>query len=56
MIIIDDKSVYEIDEECVKRRKVPLECKLPIHRKEKEKQNMTEKNGWKNNTGNYPAL
>lgn len=56
MIIIDDKSVYEIDEECVKRRKVPLECKLPIQRKEKEKRNMTEKNGWKNNTGNYPAL
>lgn len=56
MIIIDDKSVYEIDEECVRRRKVPLECKLPIQRKEKEKQNMTEKNGWENNTGNYPAL
>ncbi|MCI5918613.1 MAG: hypothetical protein MRZ75_04670 [Roseburia sp.] len=48
MIIIDDKSVYEIDEECVRRRKVPLECKLPIQRKEKEKQNITEKNGWKN--------
>ena len=55
-LIIDGNAVYEIDEECVKRRKVPLECKLPIQRKEKEKQNMTEKNGWKNNTGNYPAL
>lgn len=26
MLIIDDKSVYEIDEECMKKRNVPKEC------------------------------
>lgn len=26
MLIIEDNSVYEIDEECMKRRKVPKEC------------------------------
>ncbi len=26
MLIIEDNSVYEIDEECVKRKKVPKEC------------------------------
>lgn len=25
-IIIDGKSVYEIDEDCVKRKRVPTEC------------------------------
>ena len=28
MLIIDDNSVYEIDEECLKRRKVPEECEV----------------------------
>ena len=26
MLIIDGNSVYEIDEECLKKRKVPDEC------------------------------
>ena len=25
-LIIDGKSVFEIDEECIKKRKVPSEC------------------------------
>lgn len=28
MLIIDNNSVYEIDEECLKRRKVPTECDI----------------------------
>ena len=26
MLIIEDNSVYEIDEECVRKRKVPEKC------------------------------
>ena len=26
MLIIDKNSVYEIDEECLKKKKVPKEC------------------------------
>lgn len=26
MLIVEGNSVYEIDEECMKRRKVPKEC------------------------------
>ena len=26
MLIVDGNSVYEIDEECAKRKKVPKEC------------------------------
>ena len=26
MLIIDKDSVYEIDEECIKQRRVPKEC------------------------------
>ena len=29
MLIIDQNSVYEIDEECMKKRKVPSTCELP---------------------------
>lgn len=28
MLIIDDDSVYEIDEECVRKNPVPPECKV----------------------------
>lgn len=28
MLVIEDNSVYEIDEECVKRKKVPTECRI----------------------------
>jgi len=27
-LIIDGNSVYEVDEECLKRRNVPPECKV----------------------------
>lgn len=28
MLIVENNSVYEIDEECLKRRKVPEECEV----------------------------
>ena len=28
MLIIDGNSVYEIDEECARRKKVPKECRI----------------------------
>jgi len=28
MLIIDGNSVYEVDEECLKRRNVPTECRV----------------------------
>lgn len=28
MLVIEGNSVYEIDEECLKRRKVPKECEV----------------------------
>jgi len=41
MLIIDKNSVYEIDEECLKRKRVPKECKTAElaeqMRKKKEK-------------------
>lgn len=37
-LIVDGKNVYEVDEACLKRRKVPQECEIEaILRKEKEK-------------------
>ncbi len=29
MLVIDENSVYEIDEECLKKKKVPKECEIP---------------------------
>ena len=46
-LIIDGNSVYEIDEECLKRRNVPPECgvKEAIERQlEKEKSNRYRQN------------
>ena len=39
-LIIDGNSVYEIDEECVRKRKVPKECRVyeKILQKQREKQ------------------
>ena len=34
-LIIDGNSVYEVDEECLKRRNVPTECRV----KEKSSEN-----------------
>lgn len=40
MLIIEDTSVYEIDEECMRTKKVPKECqtieKLKMERQEKK--------------------
>ena len=48
MLIIDGNSVYEIDEECLKKRKVPSECKVLEKVKEyqeREEERRREKNG-----------
>ena len=39
MLIIDGKSVYEIDEECLAKRKVPEECE--VYRKILQKKEQT---------------
>lgn len=40
MLVIEENSVYEIDEECVRKRKVPKECRVyeKILQKQQEKQ------------------
>ena len=46
MLIIDRNSVYEIDEECLKRKKVPKECgtvELAEELRQKEKQKKSGK-------------
>ena len=46
-LIIDGNSVFEIDEECLKRKKVPLECDikkyLQMPKESKELVNQYEK-------------
>ena len=48
MLIIDGNSVYEIDEECARRKKVPKECgiyeKMIQQKKWKKDQEYTDKN------------
>lgn len=48
MLIIDDNSVYEIDEECIQKNNVAKECNLPIWKKEDEKKSLLgdEKRRW----------
>lgn len=45
MLVIEGNSVYEIDEECVRKRKVPEECrvyeKILQNQQEKQKQKGT---------------
>lgn len=41
-LIIDGNSVYEVDEECLKRRNVPPECKV-YEAVEKQKQKERKK-------------
>lgn len=36
-LIIDGKSVFEIDEECVKKKKVPPECGIEKYYDEEKK-------------------
>ena len=40
-LIVDGNSVYEIDEECLKNRSVPEECKVydALRKMEKKNQN-----------------
>ena len=48
MLIIDGNSVYEIDEECARRKKVPKECgiyeKMIQQKKWEKNQEYTDKN------------
>lgn len=42
MLIIENNSVYEIDEECLSRKKVPRECKT-LEKLKKEHQGKDRK-------------
>lgn len=42
MLIIENNSVYEIDEECVRKKKVPKECKI-MEKMRKEKRSAVNK-------------
>lgn len=46
MLVIENNSVYEIDEECVKRKKIPKECKVyeKILQEQKKEELKKEKN------------
>jgi len=46
MLIIDKNSVYEIDEECLKRKKMPKECGTAelVEEMKKERRNRIRKN------------
>ena len=33
MLVVENNSVYEIDEECLKRRSVPEECEVHFYRR-----------------------
>lgn len=50
MLIIEDNSVYEIDEECLRRRRVPKECRTleKLYGKTKEDQKEGPKTKRKN--------
>lgn len=43
MLIIEDNCVYEIDEECVKKKKVPPECKVAEKLKQEHQKKRTRK-------------
>lgn len=47
MLIIDENSVYEIDEECLKKRNVPSECKVIEKVKEQVKKEAEQKKNTK---------
>lgn len=42
MLIIENNSVYEIDEECMRRKKVPAECRT-LEKLRKEQKSGKEK-------------
>lgn len=49
MLIIEDNSVYEIDEDCMRKKKVPKECrtleKLKREHQDRKKASNYEKSG-----------
>lgn len=49
-LVIDGKSVYEIDEECVKKRRLPKDCGIYEHLGEFDKKDRM--NGKRINPGN----
>ena len=68
MLVVENNSVYEIDEECLKRRSVPEECEVyrlsesgkwqRTKRKRKnqskrQKTTQTVKSGWFTGQGNF---
>lgn len=46
MLIIEDDNVYEIDEECIRKRGVPKECNVyeKLQQKRKKKENLKKEN------------
>ena len=46
MLIIEDDSVYEIDEECIRKRGVPKECNVyeKLQQKRENKENLKKEN------------
>ena len=53
MLIIEDNSVYEIDEECLRHRRVPKECRTleKLYGGSKENQNEESKTKQANGKG-----
>lgn len=49
-LIIDGNSVYEVDEECLRRKKINAECKIKeaLARQEKDKEK-----GWEQKKGSH---
>lgn len=47
MLVIEDDSVYEIDEECVRKKGVPKECKVyeKLQQRESKKKELKDKKG-----------
>lgn len=43
MLIIEENSVYEIDEDCVRKKKVPPECKTAEKLRQETLKNNTKK-------------
>lgn len=53
MLVIEGNSVYEIDEECLKRRKVPKECE--VYEKLVKKREKVKTDGqWKSRSRELP--
>ena len=42
-LIIDGNSVFEIDEQCLKRRRIPKECEINKYLKEIQSKNVKKR-------------